>query len=107
MDTALRSRWQRGLNGGQSDAEVRHTGQERRELRRCLEAGHRVELLEGRGERIRKTPHRPRLELVVVGFEVVPVHVLREVLWRGQIVFDERTVDRELRRGIRQLVALP
>ena len=73
----------------------------------ALNCGDRVQFLECRGERIRKTPDRSRPEFLVLRLEVKVMHGAGKVLWSFQSAFDKGLVDNHLGRHVRQFTSLP
>ena len=67
----------------------------------------RVEVLERRSKRVREAPHRPRSELLVLGREVLLVHVARQVFRRLEFAFHERPIDDDLGEFVAKLGLLP
>ena len=73
------------------------------QLGRCFELRHRVELLERAGKRVRETPHGPGSEFRVLRFEIQPVDFGQQSSGRFQLAVNERGVEDQLRRIIRDL----
>src|SRR5215469_2334080 len=66
------------------------------QLCRRVELRYRIQFLESGGERIEKTPNRPRLEFLILRFEVEIVHGPGKMLWSLQFGLDESFVNHNL-----------
>src|SRR5712692_2627493 len=78
-----------------------------RPVGRSLELWNRIQFLECRGERIRKTPDRSRSELLVLRLEVEVMYAAGKVLWSLQSALDKCLVDDHLGGDVRQFTSLP
>jgi len=84
--------------------------EKRRQPRRRLERGDRIERLQRAREGVRERPLGPRLELVVLWLEVVLVDEADEadeVLRGFECLFDEGATDDELGLRVGELEAAP
>ncbi len=77
------------------------------QLCRRMELRNGIQLLERRRERVRKAPHGPRRELLMLWIEVAIMHDAGQVPGYLKFSFDERSIDDELFRFIRKLACAP
>src|SRR5437773_11549759 len=76
-------------------------------LRRRLELRDRIQFLEGRREGVRQAPHRARLKLLELRVEVEVVDFARQVFGGVELLFDKRSIYKELGAGLVNLEAFP
>ncbi len=75
----------------------RQVRQESAQFRRGLELGNRIQFLERASERVRRAPHRPWREFLVLRLEVEPVDFGEQSPWRFQFAINKRGVRDQLR----------
>src|SRR5258708_34039144 len=73
----------------------------------ALNCGMGIQFFECGGERIGKTPDRPRLEFLVLRLKVEVMPAASKVFRSFEFPLDERLLDDHLGRYIRQLTSLP